>query len=141
MESSVRKSQHSYRVSYALEVGSSFDPDMEDVGKWEEELHGTAVSSTDGPLVKAHCNYDVGDDVSSTSSRALLPSENLALPDYESDEDELAVYAEDLAAIAELEDIPEDELFGWSDFEDGDDTASSALSSSGQVEDDDMCTS
>lgn len=50
MESSFRKSQHSYRVSYALEVGSSFDPDMEDVGKWEEELHGTAVSSTDGPF-------------------------------------------------------------------------------------------
>ena len=137
MESSFRKSQHSYRVSYALEVGSSFDPDMEDVGKWEEELHGTAVSSTNGPLVKAQCNY-VGEDLEGSAS---LPSENLALPDYVSDEDELAVYAEDLAAIAELEDIPEDELFGWSDFEDGDDTASSALSSSGQVEDDDMCTS
>ncbi len=38
MESSFRKSQHSYRVSYALEVGSSFDPDLEDVSKWEEEL-------------------------------------------------------------------------------------------------------
>ena len=38
MESSFRKSQHSYRVSYALEVGSSFDPDLEDVAKWEEEL-------------------------------------------------------------------------------------------------------
>lgn len=88
-------------------------------------------------LVKAQCNY-VGEDLEGSAS---LPSENLALPDYVSDEDELAVYAEDLAAIAELEDIPEDELFGWSDFEDGDDTASSALSSSGQVEDDDMCTS
>ena len=84
----------------------------------------------------AHCNCDVGDDLPSTSSSALLRSESLALPDYESDEDELAVYAEDLAAIAELEDIPEDELFGWSDFED--DTARS--STSGQVEDDDMCT-
>lgn len=140
MESSFRKSQHSYRVSYALEVGSSFDPDLEDVAKWEEELHGTVISSTDCALVMAHCNYDVGDDLPSTSSSALLPSEKLAPPDYESDEDELAVYAEDLAAIAELEDIPEDELFGWSDFEDGDDATQSVSSSSGQVEDDEMCT-
>ena len=50
VESSFRKSQHSYRVSYALEVGSSFDPDLEDMAKWEEELHGTAVSSTNGPF-------------------------------------------------------------------------------------------
>lgn len=38
MANANRKQVHSYRVSYAQEVGSSFDPDMEDVGSWEHEL-------------------------------------------------------------------------------------------------------
>ncbi|KAG1726399.1 hypothetical protein EDB19DRAFT_1752569 [Suillus lakei] len=32
------KKNHSYRVSYSYDVGSSFDPDMEDVNRWESEL-------------------------------------------------------------------------------------------------------
>lgn len=40
MQSANHKKNHSYRVSYALEVGSSFDPDMEDPSAWESELHG-----------------------------------------------------------------------------------------------------
>jgi hypothetical protein len=36
-----RKTDHSYRVSYALEVGSSFDPDIEDVTEWEQEIQST----------------------------------------------------------------------------------------------------
>ena len=35
-----RKEQHAYRASYARDVGSSFDPDMEDVSRWEEEFTG-----------------------------------------------------------------------------------------------------
>ncbi|KAI0826439.1 hypothetical protein BC629DRAFT_1456323 [Irpex lacteus] len=38
MASAKRKQQHSYRVSYSHEVGSSFDPDMEDPEEWEHEL-------------------------------------------------------------------------------------------------------
>ncbi|KAF9458368.1 hypothetical protein BDZ94DRAFT_106062 [Collybia nuda] len=34
-----RNTRHSYRVSYALDVGSSFDPDIEDVNEWERELN------------------------------------------------------------------------------------------------------
>lgn len=34
------KEKHSYRLSYAQEVGSSFDPDMEDVGEWEGAQQG-----------------------------------------------------------------------------------------------------
>lgn len=34
------KRQHQYRLSYTNEVGSSFDPDMEDVTEWEDELRG-----------------------------------------------------------------------------------------------------
>ncbi|OBZ77773.1 hypothetical protein A0H81_02382 [Grifola frondosa] len=33
-----RKEQHGYRLSYAYDVGSSFDPDMEDVNEWETDL-------------------------------------------------------------------------------------------------------
>jgi len=40
MANSTRKERHSYRVSYAQEVGSSFDPDLEDVATWEQELAG-----------------------------------------------------------------------------------------------------
>lgn len=40
MAQSNRKMDHSYRLSYALEVGSSFDPDIEDVAEWENELSG-----------------------------------------------------------------------------------------------------
>lgn len=38
-----RKQKHSYRLSYAYEVGSSVDPDIEDVGQWEDELQGTSL--------------------------------------------------------------------------------------------------
>ena len=42
MASANRKQQHAYRVSYALDVGSSFDPDMEDLAEWERDLQGKA---------------------------------------------------------------------------------------------------
>jgi len=48
MQSTNHKKKHSYRVSYALEVGSSFDPDMEDPSSWESELQDQKSSST-GP--------------------------------------------------------------------------------------------
>ncbi|KIP10832.1 hypothetical protein PHLGIDRAFT_115179 [Phlebiopsis gigantea 11061_1 CR5-6] len=31
-----QKSKHSYRLSYAQDVGDSFDPDMEDLAEWEQ---------------------------------------------------------------------------------------------------------
>lgn len=40
MANATRKEHHSYRLSYAQEVGSSFDPDLEDVAAWEQELKG-----------------------------------------------------------------------------------------------------
>ncbi|KAI0694197.1 hypothetical protein BC835DRAFT_1415451 [Cytidiella melzeri] len=38
MASVKHQRQHSYRVSYAQDVGSSFDPDIEDLDQWEHEL-------------------------------------------------------------------------------------------------------
>lgn len=40
MASARNKQQHSFRLSYQLEVGSSVDPDMEDISRWEHELQG-----------------------------------------------------------------------------------------------------
>ncbi|KIL57631.1 hypothetical protein M378DRAFT_87628 [Amanita muscaria Koide BX008] len=100
--SSTRKDRHSYRVSYALEVGSSFDPGMEDAAKWEDELRGLLL-------------------------QLLITTQ---LPPFEEDEDEVAAYAEHFAALAEFEDIPDDELFSWSDFEDGEEDRPAPPSSS-----------
>ena len=41
MASARHKQQHNFRLSYQLEVGSSVDPDMEDISGWEHELQGS----------------------------------------------------------------------------------------------------
>lgn len=45
MANATRKEHHSYRLSYAQEVGSSIDPDLEDVASWEQELAGMYIIS------------------------------------------------------------------------------------------------
>ena len=40
MENTNRRHLHSYRVSYATEVGSSFDPNLDDADAWEQDLVG-----------------------------------------------------------------------------------------------------
>ncbi|KAI1798127.1 hypothetical protein LXA43DRAFT_10069 [Ganoderma leucocontextum] len=47
VESAKRKQRHAYRLSYAHDVGSSFDPDMEDPQSWETELNVPAPYSTE----------------------------------------------------------------------------------------------
>ncbi|KAF7969595.1 hypothetical protein HWV62_26825 [Athelia sp. TMB] len=79
IENTTRKAKHSYRVSYAAEVGSSFDPDMEDPTTWENELQDIPQ-----PL-----DLDV------------------TLEDLEAEE--LQAYADEYAALADFEDIPEEE--------------------------------
>ncbi|KAG5652640.1 hypothetical protein H0H81_004252 [Sphagnurus paluster] len=88
-----RRDKHSFRTSYAHDVGSSFDPDMEDVGEWEHEL-------------------------SSTSTRPQHPPGLLTPVDL--DDEELEAYAEECsrrAVLADFEDIPQEELFSLSDLE------------------------
>ncbi|KAG5643036.1 hypothetical protein DXG03_001648 [Asterophora parasitica] len=96
MQNANRKERHSYRTSYFHDVGSSFDPDMEDVGEWEHELAGDEASPTARPPFE------------------LTP--------VDLDDEELEAYAEECArraAIADFEDLPQEELFGGlSDFED-----------------------
>ncbi|EJF63758.1 hypothetical protein BD309DRAFT_1002264 [Dichomitus squalens] len=47
VDSAKRKERHAYRLSYAYDVGSSFDPDMEDPQSWETELNGSKPYSTE----------------------------------------------------------------------------------------------
>ena len=43
MTSARKKQNHNFCLSYQLEVGSSVDPDMEDISGWEDELQGLAL--------------------------------------------------------------------------------------------------
>ncbi|TFK90336.1 hypothetical protein K466DRAFT_484937 [Polyporus arcularius HHB13444] len=51
VESAKRKERHQYRLSFAQDVGSSFDPDMEDPAEWETELRGGPISTTPDDLL------------------------------------------------------------------------------------------
>jgi hypothetical protein len=108
------KERHSYRVSYAYEVGSSFDPDLEDISEWERELDGSLDLLHIKIILKTFS--DTGD----------LPPESTSLPAPRSitpvdlDDAELEAYAEECAkraALADFEDIPLEDLFSWSDSE------------------------
>jgi len=83
-----RKDKHSYRLSYAYEVGSSVDPDMEDVGRWEDELRGISKN----PLISSVTPQDLEDE-------------------------ELQAYAEEYATLADFNDVVDDD-WSLSDLED-----------------------
>ncbi|KAJ3502930.1 hypothetical protein NLJ89_g8663 [Agrocybe chaxingu] len=118
MANAGRKVRHEYRLSYAQEVGSSFDPDMEDINSWEQELTASNSANPHGA--------SSGMASTSTSGDAFwnpIEEEEEELTPADLDDEELEVYAEEAArraALADFEDIPEDELFSasWSDGED-----------------------
>lgn len=78
-----RKLAHQYALSYQLEVGSSIDPDMEDIDTWEQELRQPGSNSNQA----AHSQY---------SQEEFLP------PDDDIDENWDA-YIQDLAELEEYE--------------------------------------
>lgn len=40
MQSVNTKQKHQYKLSYQQDVGSSFDPELDDIAEWENELKG-----------------------------------------------------------------------------------------------------
>lgn len=119
MDNMNRKDRHSYRVSYAQEVGSSFDPDMEDIDRWEKELHSKRPSCHLVPSLRLFLAPNTEDH----SSRESIATPRLLeeRPPVDLDDEELQEYAEECArraAIADFDDIPEEDLFSWSDIED-----------------------
>lgn len=92
MDSAKYKQRYSYRLSFQNDVGSSIDPDMEDVAEWERNLQ-------DGPLSR----------------------EEPYLPPSEFDEEEIAeraAEAEEADLWADFDDC--DTVFGFSDTNDVD---------------------
>lgn len=103
MDQMDRKIGHIYQLSYAQEVGSSFDPDMEDIEEWERETLGQQSAI----VIFSRNLWD--------SWRQLDPSP----ADW--DDEELEAYAEECArqaALDDLADIPEEELFNLHDIDD-----------------------
>jgi len=43
MKSAQHRQRHSYRLSFQNEVGSSLDPNIEDIAEWERKLQGTVT--------------------------------------------------------------------------------------------------
>lgn len=126
VQSANHRSRHAYRLSYSLEVGSSFDPDLEDLSAWESELR------TEPPPLTSTSITPIPN--STTSSRAMPTSPSPALlsvtstrpssihvphpTDGDPDED-LIAYAEEYAALADFADIDlsAEEFSFWSDVE------------------------
>ena len=135
MANATRKERHSYRVSYAQEVGSSIDPDLEDVASWEQELAGMYLITFSLMRKVSHIyvinpsklilffffGHAVSDPAiphdTTTTTRSPQGEE---LTPIDLDDEELAAYAEECAAMADFDDIPEEELFSWSDLEEPD---------------------
>ncbi|CCM04744.1 uncharacterized protein FIBRA_06934 [Fibroporia radiculosa] len=91
ISSGKRKQQHEYRLSYAFEVGSSFDPDMEDMDEWERHIQPFARF----PAVAHEPISTIPEDL---------------------DEEELAAYAEEYDL--HLEDLCPEDVFSLSDVDD-----------------------
>jgi len=94
------KERHAYRRSYYADVGSSFDPDLEDITTWEHELNTSGSTSTE-PLTQPST-----EDPEEAEMTEMTPEEL--------EQAELEAYAEECerqAAFADFEDIPVDELF------------------------------
>ena len=100
MASARRKRQHAYRLSYSQDVGSSFDPDMEDPTAWEDELKGLFTDSS----------------IHILPLTAGLDDPLEEIPE-DLDDEELAAYA---AERELLEGLSEEDIFSYSDLEDFD---------------------
>lgn len=120
MQSANHRTKHAYRLSYSLEVGSSFDPDLEDVSTWESELKtnpppSTTTSTLCSPMPIStpppsilHSASKITSTPPTSSSRMsvsnMASSGPYSIPD-DVDDDELQAYAEQYAIFADFADI------------------------------------
>ena len=93
------KKTHAYRLSYSHDVGSSFDPDMEDVSLWESELQGLFLYFRRASM-DLKCLLDLAPD-----SHCVTP-EDL-------EQEELEAYAAEYARTQEISDLSIDDFSAW----------------------------
>jgi hypothetical protein len=108
MASSNRKRVHNYKLSYVQEVGSSLDPDMEDIAGWEAEL-GTFFRSLPFRLLRisvAPLAY----------SPAAAPNDDAPVPEDFDDDADLAALVEEYQECEDWEQLA-DQIFAVSDDE------------------------
>jgi len=90
MASVKHQRQHSYRLSYAQEVGSSFDPDMEDAAEWENELRKN--------------EQDAPDDI-------LVDEDEIDLAAYAAEQELLdGLTADDIFTYSDVDDVPHEDI-------------------------------
>ncbi|TFK25342.1 hypothetical protein FA15DRAFT_668572 [Coprinopsis marcescibilis] len=99
-----RKWQHSNRVSFQNEVGSSLDPDMEDVTRWEQEL--TVPGTATWPSSPAQ--------IQSSTSAATIPPSSSTIGDILSFKTPLTALGPTTPVIDEVEEFDPAE---WEDAE------------------------
>jgi len=98
------KKTHAYRLSYSHDVGSSFDPDMEDVSLWESELQGLLLYFRRA-LMDLKYLLD------------LVPDSHCVTPE-DLEQEEIEAYAADYASKEDFSDLCIDDFSAWSDIED-----------------------
>lgn len=128
MENTNRRQQHSYRVSYAVEVRSSFDPNLHDAEVWERELLAGKMRFRFPPtenifdiLFEAPIRTPPRTGLSTPGRVPATRLEQEGMTPFDLDDAELEEYAEEyarMAAMADFEDLTEEEIFSWSDMED-----------------------
>ena len=118
MADTSRKQKHAYRVSYAIEVGSSFDPDLEDAGSWEQELAGLPLPFVGPMQLLLYFPLIGGTRIALPKSISQLEGEDVLTPD-DLDLEELQEYAEEYArqGYIDSEDVVRDHLLAVSDEE------------------------
>ena len=96
MMSTQHKREHAYRVSYQHEVGSSFDPDMEDPVEWERDLQREFLVFS--PLLCVHYfSFSDFHNPVAAAETTPLPLLRDPLPPSDFDDEEVS----ELAALAE----------------------------------------
>jgi len=111
MMNQAHQQRHAFLHSYYADVGSSFDPDMEDAAAWEQELDAPESSHLK-PATSQYSMMEISQTAATSNTAEMTPEEL--------EQAELEAYAEECerqAALADFENIPLDELFALDDAE------------------------
>ncbi|KZT28166.1 hypothetical protein NEOLEDRAFT_1109676 [Neolentinus lepideus HHB14362 ss-1] len=83
MVSAERKARHTYRFEYQWEVGSSIDPDMEDVSRLEQELRGQPQEEIAPPDLEEEELAAYAEEAALWEDLGELPDDLFDLSDFE----------------------------------------------------------